>query len=220
MNWNLYQRKAIRAVCLVSRICFVSLVTIQMTVTFLIDWTCGWWRSLCDHSGHVARKLTQLIEVSTRTVHSVSFRQSTSYILEPLSYSRKILIPGTHFYRFSFNGHGCSIMISRSQGDTQQGSIWLAALAASYQINVLSVFINKPAKAASCGDLHYISVTLYFGSRFLLSVPWKRKWEWVKLVIWTSVYPLWHALLHFVLTASLWLVLWVLITLLLCRWGS
>lgn len=82
----------------------------------------------------------------------------------------KILTPGAHLQRFSFNRCGCSIMMFSSWGDTQQRSIWLAAFNC-FLSGKSCVSINKLAKGASHGDLRCVSVTLDFDSRFLLCCP-------------------------------------------------
>lgn len=80
MNWSLYQKEAIQAVCLVSRVCFGSLLTVtSLQSTELV----GDGKSLCDPPDCIARKLAYLMELSAGNVHSVSFRQSTGCTLEP-----------------------------------------------------------------------------------------------------------------------------------------
>lgn len=113
-------------------------------------------------------------------------------MLEPPAYLKKYW-----YQRFSSHGYGCSIMISRSQSDTQQKSIWLAVLIASYQVKAVSLSISWTRQPAVI-----FTVSPWLSPVALVS-PICATEEKVRVVImWTSVYPPGHALMYLVLTAS------------------
>ena len=165
MNWSLYPKEAIQAVCLVSRMCFGSFLAVtSLQSTALV----GGGESLCDPADCVARRLAHLMELSAGVVRSVSFRHSTDCTLEPPASLEKILMPGAHFQRSLFNGYGHSILIFSSHV-VRSRAVFVGCINC-FLSDKSCVFINKLAKAASRGDLHCVSVTLSFGSEFLLFV--------------------------------------------------
>ena len=198
MNWSLYPKEAIQAVCLVSRMCFGSFLTVTSLQSTALA---GGGESLCDPPDCVARRLAHLMELSAGVVRSVSFRHSTDCTLEPPASLEKILMPGAHFQRSLLNGYGHSILIFSSHV-VHSRAVFVGCINC-FLSDKSCVFINKLGKAASRGDLHCVSVTLSFGSEFLL---WE-KGRMESSVTWTSIYPLWH---HFIALGPHSLFLWLI----------
>lgn len=137
MNWNLYQKKAIRAVCLVSRMCFGFLVTITFLrlTEFVGGKFCVPLQAMLLGNLHTCWNYLQGLGIVCPSDRALYIRITCI----PL---KKILMPGEQFQKFPFNGYGCSIKIFSSWGDTQQRSIWSTALTASCQVKVVSLLIH------------------------------------------------------------------------------
>ena len=165
MNWSLYPKEAIQAVCLVSRMCFgLFLAVTSLQSTALV----GGGESLCDPPDCVARRLVHLMELSAGVVHSVSFRHSTDCTLEPPASLKKYWCLGHTSKDPYLMGMGTVSWFLAPMWYIAEQYL-LAALTASCQIKAVSLSISWPRQPAAV-TFTRVSVTLSFGSEFLLFV--------------------------------------------------
>lgn len=199
MNWSLYQKEAIQAVCLVSSMCFGSFLAVtSLQSTALV----GGGESLCDPPDCVARRLVHLMELSAGVVRSVSFRHSTDCTLEPPASLKKYWCLGHTSKDPYLMGMGTVSWFLAPMWYIAEEYL-LAALTASCQIKAVSLSISWPRQPA---------VVTFTVSQWLsaLALNFSCLWEKGRMessVIWTSIHPLWH---HFIALGPHSLLLWLI----------
>lgn len=195
-NWSLCQKEAIQAVCLVSRMCFGSFLTVTSLQSAELV---GGGESLCPPPACVARRLAHLMSCLQRLCVVCPSDVGLCNHLHPLK------------------KYWCLGQTSKDPYLMDMGTVswflapmWyiaeeylLAALTASCQIKAVSLSISWPRQPA---------VVTFAVSRWLsaLALNFSRLWEQVRMessVIWTSIYPLWH---HFIALGPHSLLLWLI----------